>query len=44
MVVLPVLVTRNRWENLLHNQSTILLRRAQREMGTQKVTTVGFSL
>ncbi len=43
-VVLPVFVTRHRWENLLHNQSTILLRRALREQGTRVVTTVGFQL
>ena len=29
-MVLPVFVTRYRWENLLHNQSTILLRNALR--------------
>ncbi len=44
MVVLPVFVTRHRWENLLHNQSTIRLRRALREHGTRVVTTVGFYL
>ncbi|MEA5416167.1 APC family permease [Synechococcus sp. BA-132 BA5] len=44
MVVLPVFVTRHRWENLLHNQSTILLRQALRERGTRVVTTVGFYL
>ncbi|HYP03559.1 MAG TPA: amino acid permease, partial [Cyanobium sp.] len=44
VVVLPVFVTRRRWENLLHNQSTILLRRALREQGTRVVTTVGFYL
>ncbi len=44
MVVLPVFVTRHRWENLLHNQSTIRLRRALRERGTRVVTTVGFYL
>ena len=43
-VVLPVFVTRHRWENLLHNQSTIRLRRALREHGTRVVTTVGFYL
>jgi hypothetical protein len=44
MVVLPVFVTQHRWENLLHNQSTILLRQALREQGTRVVTTVGFYL
>ncbi len=44
MIVLPVFVTRHRWENLLHNQSTILLRQALRERGTRVVTTVGFYL
>ena len=44
MIVLPVFVTQHRWENLLHNQSTILLRQALREQGTQVVTTVGFYL
>lgn len=44
LVVLPVFVTRRRWENLLHNQSTIHLRRALRERGTRVVTTVGFYL
>lgn len=43
-VVLPVFVTRHRWENLLHNQSTITLRRALRAQGTRVVTTVGFYL
>ncbi len=41
-VVLPVFVTRHRWENLLHNQSTIALRSALRAQGTRVVTTVGF--
>ena len=44
MIVLPVFVTRHRWENLLHNQSTILLRQALRKRGTRVVTTVGFYL
>lgn len=44
MIVLPVFVTQHRWENLLHNQSTILLRQALREQGTRVVTTVGFYL
>ncbi|KEF41764.1 MAG: amino acid permease [Cyanobium sp. CACIAM 14] len=44
MIVLPVFVTRHRWENLLHNQSTILLRQALREKGTRVITTVGFYL
>jgi hypothetical protein len=44
MVVLPVFVTQHRWENLLHNQTTILLREALREQGTRVVTTVGFYL
>ncbi|MEB3165303.1 MAG: hypothetical protein VKO65_01400 [Cyanobacteriota bacterium] len=44
MIVLPVFVTRHRWENLLHNQSTIVLRQALRERGTRVVTTVGFTL
>jgi amino acid transporter len=44
MVVLPVFVTQHRWENLLHNQSTILLRQALREQGTRVATTVGFYL
>lgn len=44
MVVLPVFVTRYRWENLLHNQSTIFLRNALRAQGTRVVTTVGFHL
>jgi hypothetical protein len=44
VVVLPVFVTRHRWENLLHNQSTILLRSALRSQGTRVVTTVGFYL
>jgi amino acid transporter len=44
MIVLPVFVTRHRWENLLHNQSTILLRQALRARGTRVVTTVGFYL
>ena len=43
-VVLPVFVTRHRWENLLHNQSTIALRSALRGQGTRVVTTVGFYL
>jgi len=43
-VVLPVFVTRHRWENLLHNQSTIALRRALRAQGTRVVATVGFYL
>jgi amino acid transporter len=43
-VVLPVFVTRHRWENLLHNQSTISLRSALRSQGTRVVTTVGFYL
>ena len=43
-VVLPVFVTRHRWENLLHNQSTITLRRALRAQGTRVVATVGFYL
>ena len=44
VVVLPVFVTRYRWENLLHNQSTILLRNALRAQGTRVLTTVGFYL
>lgn len=44
VIVLPVFVTRRRWENLLHNQSTILLRNALRAQGTRVVTTVGFYL
>ena len=44
VVVLPVFVTRYRWENLLHNQSTIFLRNALRARGTRVVTTVGFHL
>ena len=44
VVVLPVFVTRHRWENLLHNQSTISLRSALRAQGTRVVTTVGFYL
>ena len=44
MIVLPVFVTRRRWENLLHNQSTIVLRNALRAQGTRVVTTVGFYL
>jgi len=44
VVVLPVFVTRYRWENLLHNQSTIALRNALRARGTRVVTTVGFHL
>jgi hypothetical protein len=43
-VVLPVFVTRHRWQNLLHNQSTISLRSALRAQGTRVVTTVGFYL
>ena len=43
-VVLPVFVTRHRWENLLHNQSTVMLRQALRSGGTRVVTTVGFYL
>jgi hypothetical protein len=43
-VVLPVFVTRHRWENLLHNQSTYFLRTALRSGGTRVVTTVGFYL
>ena len=39
-----VFVTRHRWENLLHNQSTIALRSALRAQGTRVVTTVGFYL
>lgn len=44
VVVLPVFVTRYRWENLLHNQSTYFLRSALRAQGTRVVTTVGFHL
>jgi len=44
VIVLPVFVTRHRWENLLHNQSTILLRNALRAQGTRVVSTVGFYL
>ena len=44
VIVLPVFVTRHRWENLLHNQSTIVLRNALRARGTRVVTTVGFYL
>ena len=44
VVVLPIFVTRYRWENLLHNQSTIFLRNALRAQGTRVVTTVGFHL
>ncbi len=44
VIVLPVFVTRHPWENLLHNQSTILLRQALRKQGTRVVTTVGFYL
>jgi hypothetical protein len=44
VVVLPVFVTRHRWENLLHNQSMILLRNALRAQGTRVLTTVGFYL
>ena len=44
VIVLPVFVTRRRWENLLHNQSTIVLRNALRAQGTRVVTTVGFYL
>jgi hypothetical protein len=44
VIVLPVFVTRHRWENLLHNQSTIVLRNALRAQGTRVVTTVGFYL
>ncbi|CAK6699735.1 APC family permease [Synechococcus sp. CBW1107] len=43
-VVLPVFVTRQRWQNLLHNQSTYFLRQALRREGTRVVTTVGFYL
>jgi hypothetical protein len=43
-VVLPVFVTRHRWENLLHNQSTYFLRGALRAEGTRVITTVGFYL
>jgi hypothetical protein len=38
VVVLPVFVTRHRWEN----QAAILLRNALRAQGTRVVTTVGF--
>jgi amino acid transporter len=44
VVVLPVFVTRYRWENLLHNQSTYFLRSSLRAQGTRVVTTVGFHL
>ena len=44
VVVLPVFVTRYRWESLLHNRSTILLRIALRARGTRVVTTVGSHL
>jgi hypothetical protein len=44
VIVLPVFVTRRSWENLLHNQSTIVLRNALRAQGTRVVTTVGFYL
>jgi hypothetical protein len=44
VVILPIFVTRYRWENLLHNQSTIFLRNALRAQGTRVVTTVGFHL
>ena len=44
VIVLPIFVTRYRWENLLHNQSTIFLRNALRAQGTRVVTTVGFHL
>jgi hypothetical protein len=37
-------VTRHRWENLLHNQSTYFLRSALREQGTRVITSVGFYL
>jgi len=43
-VVLPVFVTRHRWEALLHNQSTYFLRSALRAKGTRVITTVGFYL
>ena len=43
-VVLPVFVTRHRWEALLHNQSTYFLRSALRGKGTRVITTVGFYL
>lgn len=43
-VVLPVFVTRHRWEALLHNQSTYFLRSALRAKGTRIITTVGFYL
>lgn len=43
-VVLPVFVTRHRWEALLHNQSTYFLRSALRANGTRIITTVGFYL
>ena len=43
-VVLPVFVTRHRWEALLHNHSTYFLRSALRAKGTRIITTVGFYL
>ena len=43
-MVLPVFVTRQRCQNLLHNQSTYFLRQALRREGTRVVTTVGFYL
>ena len=44
VIVQPVFVTRRRWENLLHNQSTIVLRKALGAQGSRVVTTVGFYL
>ena len=36
-VVLPVFVTRRRWENLVHNPSTMALRSALHAQGTRVV-------
>jgi hypothetical protein len=43
-VIIPVFVTRNWWEGLLHNQTTLFLNNALRAKKSRVVTTVRYYL
>ena len=43
-IIIPAFVTRNWWENLLHNQTTIFLKAALRAKKSRVVTTVRYYL
>jgi hypothetical protein len=43
-VIIPAFVTRNWWESLLHNQTTLFLKAALRAKKSRVVTTVRYYL